>query len=501
MADSVRRAGTTGRTVTAEGGPGRWRLTLFVTLAVALVLRLVTLGSGLWFDEIVTLVESARLPLRQILTEFPGVNAHPLYSVFSHVSLEAFGDSAWALRLPAALFGVATVGVVYILGARLLSRAEAWAGAAVLATSYHHIWFSQNARGYTLLGMLTLLSTLFLLRAADSGRRRDYVLYALTCAAGVYTHLTMVFVVAGQALVVLGGWALRWEPARRQRLAPLLAAWFGAALLSGFAYVPFLGGIVAYLTTGEPSRESHPATASWALSESVRQILSGTGVPAAIAGGLVAAAGALSLWRRQPLALALFAAPGAVTVLALAGLGNPLRPRFLFFLAGAAAICAGRGVGLLGGALTRGLTRPRTPQTAAVVALTVIFVAASAPGLRRNYQIPKQDFAGAVRYLDGAASAGVRVAAAGPACFPLEAYYGRAAWSCLMSYDDWRDLAATDSPALIVHTLTDYVDDPALGVELRTNCHEITRFPGTVGGGDLIVCAPTRSVPLEIGRP
>ena len=44
-------------------------------------------------------------------------------------------------------------------------------------------------------------------------------------------------------------------------------------------------------------------------------------------------------------------------------------------------------------------------------------------------------------------------------------------------------------------------DDPALGVELRTNCDEITRFPGTVGGGDLIVCEPTRSVPLEVGRP
>jgi hypothetical protein len=76
-------------------------------VAGALVLRVIGLNSGLWFDEIVTLVESARLPLTRILTDFPGVNAHPFYSVLAHVSIAALGDSAWALRLPACLFGVA----------------------------------------------------------------------------------------------------------------------------------------------------------------------------------------------------------------------------------------------------------------------------------------------------------------------------------------------------------------------------------------------------------
>ena len=327
------------------------------------------------------------------------------------------------------------------------------------------------------------------------------MLYALACAAGVYTHLTMTFVVAGHALVMLMGWAVKWRPAMSQPLVPLLWAWFGVALLSAMAYLPFVGGLLEYMNTGAPSQPNHTATATWALSEALRQILSGTGVPAAIAGGLFGVAGALSLWRRQPFALALLVAPGAVTVLALAALGNPMRPRFVFFLTGAAAIFAGRGLGLLDAALLRRF-RPQASQAPLVVVLALLFVAASAVGLPRNYQVPKQDFAGAVHYLDGAAAQGARITAAGPACFPLQAYYDRASWTCLETLVDWRD--ATSSPParlLIVHTLTDYVDDPAVGAELRTNCPEVARFPGTLGGGDIIVCEPARPLSSETGRP
>ncbi len=110
--------------------------------------------------------------------------------------------------------------MVYILAVEFLPRVEAWAATAVLATSYHHVWFSQNARGFTLMGFLTLLATYFLLRAGRTGARRDYAIYALACAAGIYTHLTMAFVVAGHVVVLLAGHALSWRPAVAQPLAP-----------------------------------------------------------------------------------------------------------------------------------------------------------------------------------------------------------------------------------------------------------------------------------------
>lgn len=471
----------------------RWLAAIGLTLAVAAALRGAGLDSGLWYDEIVTLVDSVRLPMARIVTDFPGVNTHPLYSVLAHASIAGFGESAWSLRLPACLFGIASVWMVFVLGTRFTGRVEALASAAVLATSYHHIWFSQNARGYTMLGFFTLLSTHFLLRAHESGRRRDYAIYALACAAGVYTHLTMVFVVGGQAVAMIADWAVSRRTARQWPLRPLYSSWIGAALLSALVYAPFASGLLGHLGATAPAQAAQVATGSWALAETVRSMLSGAGVAAALAGGVVAAVGALSLARRAALAVALLVMPAVVTAGALLILGQPIRPRFFFFLSGAAAIFVGRGLGALVSAIAgrRSATSPEAP-VAGVAIGTFCLVVAFAFALPRNYQVPKQDFEGAVQFLEGEESAGARIAVAGPACLPLERYFGKAAWKCLKSPDDLRLFTEGATRRLVVFTLADYIVNPELRHELRTSCRVIQVFPATLGGGDVVVCDPRR---------
>jgi uncharacterized membrane protein len=463
-----------------------------VTIAVAAVLRLAGLGSGLWYDEIVTLVASARLPIARIVTDFKDVNVHPLYSILAHVSISTLGESAWAVRLPACLFGIASVWMAYVLGKRLVSRAEAWAGATVLATSYHHIWFSQNARGYTMIGFFTLASTYFLLQADERGRRRDYVIYALLCAAGVYTHVTMAFVVAGHAAVMLLGRMAKWRPAAGQPIQPLMWAWTGAALLSLAAYAPLLPSYFGHLTAAAPREAARVATTSWAVREAIRNLLSGAGVPAAIAGGIIAFLGGLNLWRRQPLAVALLMVPAVVTGATVVLLHQPLRPRFFFFLSGAAAIFVGRGLGLVSETAARrfGWRGGRAVATG-LIGCTVLLVAASAAALPRNYRLPKQDFDGAMRFLGTEEASGARIAAAGPACWPVENYFVKS-WPCLRSAAQLREWTAAAGDVRVLHTLGDYIEDPELRLDLQTNCGLVRSFPGTLGGGDMVVCDPRR---------
>src|SRR5262249_6175177 len=121
--------------------------TLVALTILAAILRTFGLDRGLWFDEIVTLVESVRPPPAQIVAAY-GVNNHPLYSVAAHGSVAAFGEHVWSLRLPAVIFGTLGIPALYWLGTSITTRVEALVGAAFLAVSYHHIWFSQNARGY-----------------------------------------------------------------------------------------------------------------------------------------------------------------------------------------------------------------------------------------------------------------------------------------------------------------------------------------------------------------
>jgi uncharacterized membrane protein len=462
---------------------------LALTMGVAAALRFAGLQSGLWYDEISSLVRSVRLPLSQILTESRGVTAHPLYSVLAHASITGFGESAWSLRLPACLFGIAAVWMVFVLGTKLTSRVEAWAAMAVLATSYHHIWFSQNARGYTMLAFLTSLSTWLLIRARESGRSRDYTFYALACAAAVYTHLTMVFMVLGQAVALTADWmAKRGTPGQRP-LKPALWAWTVVGLLAAVAYAPVIPALVTHFAVDAPLPAASIATPSWALAETVRSLLSGAGVPAALAGGVLLNVGAVSLARRDPLSVALLVVPGIVTAAGLLLLGQAIRPRFFFFLSGAAAIFVGRGIGALAAAIARRQSATSETSVAAVVIGTLLFIAAAAVELPRNYLVPKQDFEGAVHFLEREESGGAKIGAAGLVCLPVEKYFEKT-WPCVTSTGDFDRFGASGPSVRLVFTLADYIDDVPLRRQLLDSCGVVRIFPGTLGGGEVVVCEP-----------
>ena len=166
----------------ADLSPRSFGAILVVVLVAALIVRLNDLGDGLWYDEIDTLVHYARQPFGYIVSTFDSKNQHVLYSLLAHWSIAAFGDSAWALRLPAVLLGVASIAALAWFGVIVTSRAEAIAASALLALSYHHVWFSQNARGYTGLMLATLIASGLLVRmtSATTSRRRLTLAYALT---------------------------------------------------------------------------------------------------------------------------------------------------------------------------------------------------------------------------------------------------------------------------------------------------------------------------------
>jgi len=135
-----------------------WAVLIALSL-VAFALRMWRLNTDLWYDELVTLLNFVRMPLGDILTRLPDQNNHILFSVLSHASVSIFGESPWAVRLPSVIFGVASIWALFLLGRRMVSTVEALAACALMTFSYHHIWFSQNARGYMALLFFSVLAT------------------------------------------------------------------------------------------------------------------------------------------------------------------------------------------------------------------------------------------------------------------------------------------------------------------------------------------------------
>ncbi len=229
--------------------------------ALALALRLVRLNTGLWIDEIYAMLYSFRPSLTEIVSAFPRDNHHPFYAVLAHLSMSAFGESPWAVRLPAAIFGAATIPMLYLLGTRVATRRQAFLAATLLCVSYHHVWFSQNARGYAFLAFFAIAGAWLLLRGFEDGRWRFFLWYAAAVALGTYTHLTMVFIVVGHAVAC----AIAFMTARQTQPGVVWRRAATAFALSGFLtlllYAPVLRDVTHYFAT-QPSKLKGVSTPS-----------------------------------------------------------------------------------------------------------------------------------------------------------------------------------------------------------------------------------------------
>ena len=151
---------------------------------LALVLRLWQLNTDLWFDELLTLLNYVRMPAGYIISRLPDQNNHIVFSLLSHASVQIFGESAWAVRLPSVLFGVMSLWALFLLGRRVLDTREALFACALTSVSYHHIWFSQNARGYMALLFFSLLATWIWFEAVRRKSWGWWFAYSLVVALG-----------------------------------------------------------------------------------------------------------------------------------------------------------------------------------------------------------------------------------------------------------------------------------------------------------------------------
>jgi 4-amino-4-deoxy-L-arabinose transferase-like glycosyltransferase len=499
VADSRARATTTlwarrGETAQAQTP---W-LALLALMALAAALRAIGLDGGLWWDEIRTLVDSVRPPLAQVVTTFPSNNQHTLYSVLAHGSIALFGDTAWTLRLPAALFGVATIPALYFLAREFAGRTEALLACLLLTVSYHHVWFSQNARGYTMLAFAAVACTALLLRGLRSGSWSCYVGYGVAAALGAYTHLTMAFIVIGHALACVLPLGLpRFDRESWRRWRQPATAFALAALATLALYAPMLVDVRQFFA--QPPSATPVATPGWAAAELVRGLRIGFGTAAgALAGALLLACGIVSYYRQSPFLLALFVLPGAIIVAGAIALARPIFPRFLFFLAGFAVLIVVRGALEIGAWIARrwrGGGASAGEANGAGILLVAAIAVISAVSLRDNYRFPKQDFAGAAAYVSSRRAEGDLVVTAGPATLPYRDYYGER-WTAVTSRPELDVLRAQGRPVWVLYTLADYLaaGAPLLMKTLREECRIDAVFRGTVANGDVTVCVlpPTR---------
>ena len=462
-------------------------------MGLAAVLDAIGLNRGLWLDEFYTLIETVRRPLGQILTLFPGDNQHMLYSVLARISVVALGEHPWTLRLPAVVFGVAAVPALYFFAREVTTRREALLATTLLTVSYHHVWFSQNARGYTGMFFWTLLCSMYFLRGLRGAKRSIWVAYAVAAALGTYTHLTMVFVVVSHAAICV--WLVLFA-AKEEEYRP--ADWKLPAMgitLSGvftlLLYAPVILQVRQYFD--RPSNLQGISTPAWAFWETLRGLRIGLGAEAVVvvAGALVAA-GLVSYWRQSRVVAAVFVLPGLATATGAVLARGTMYPRFYFYLLGFGLLILVRGSMVTGAALSARISHKGARPISALrwgTALVALLVIVSAVSLVRNYHHPKQDYGAALQFVETSRETGEPVAVAGGIGYVYRVYYGKS-WTQVDTGPQLEAIRSQGRRVWVLYTFPMYLErkSPELMAAIQRECTVQQVFPGTVGGGDIVVC-------------
>lgn len=470
---------------------------LAVLAVLAAVLRAIALNQQLWFDEIVTLLDSARQPISQIVTAYNSQNQHMLYSILAHYSIRWFGEQPWALRLPAVVFAVASIPALYFFGRLVTTNREALLASALMTVNYQHIWFSQNARGYTGMVLWTLLSSIFFIRSASDGKTRDWLCYGIVGSLGIYTHLMMAFVVAGHGVLYM--WLLasrarslgRWP---RKFLLPLYGFVLSGAL-SLLLYAPVMSRIFAR-TIGDTTKSVRYEWSSpiWAFLETLRGLRTGTGggLVAILVGGLLLLGGLLSYLRGNRFVVGLTVLPGLATAAAVLVTSHNLWPRFFFFEIGFAMLFVIRGATVCGriGARVLGGTEKLGLRLSAAVVVLMLF--ASVIPLRAEYLHPKQDYLGAMKFVEEQRRPDEPVVTLGVVTTAYQRYYGQP-WPLLETRAQLDAALETGHATWLIYAMPVAVraSQPEIWEAVQAGFKIVRVFPGTLAGGEIYVCKST----------
>jgi mannosyltransferase len=193
--------------------------------AASAVASLLFLGrEAIWLDEAYT-VFLARLPAGEFwdVVVSSQANASLYYALLR--GWIGLGTGETVVRLLSVLPVVAAVPLCYAVGSRLFGRRVGVTAAGLLAVNAFAIQYAQEARSYSLVLFLVLLTSYLFVRAVQDGGKATWVGYVVIAGMAGYAHFFAWFVILGHIM------SLPFLD-RRPTIRSLIAVYSGVAVLS-----------------------------------------------------------------------------------------------------------------------------------------------------------------------------------------------------------------------------------------------------------------------------
>lgn len=229
---------------------------LISIIVVSLLLRLTLLGQkGFWYDEACSLQFACR--------EFGNIfNDHywlrPVYFVVLHFWTKLFGVGEIVSRFPSVIFSVLAVSGIYRLGKNMFGEKTGMVAALLMGISYYSVAWAQEVRGYSLLLLLSIISSHYFFRSLNTNSIRHYVGYGISSILLILTSPGAAALLIFQGFYVrschgkglsLRGWKVSWLVMGALLLLWGILGWKlrGAVrddMSAALAFVPWTDGVM-----------------------------------------------------------------------------------------------------------------------------------------------------------------------------------------------------------------------------------------------------------------
>jgi hypothetical protein len=168
-------------------------LALGAILLVGLALRLYRLDTyGFWGGEIHTIFHSVR-PIEQIPAAFRDFTAHPPLWFIMTGYLLRMDDGVGLVRLPAVILGILAIPICYRLFRRSVEPKWALLSCWMLAILPISLRWSQSARMYIALMVLSALTVTFAIDLKDRPNQKSWIGLAVVSLINLYVHYFALF--------------------------------------------------------------------------------------------------------------------------------------------------------------------------------------------------------------------------------------------------------------------------------------------------------------------
>ncbi len=226
------------------------RVSLLLILACATIPRFYDLDrQSIWRDETRTLAQALQPAFQDGIDLLLKADVHPpLNLVVTRGWVSVFGgDDLSMLRALPALFSLAGVLVVFLIGRLLAGNRVGLLAALIHGGSLMQVYYAQEFRSYSLLALLAAVSMLAFSAWLTHRRITSLAGYVAATSLLMYTHVFAVFVVFTQNVIVAGQLFRTRSELTDGRMFTVIREWIIAQIAVLVIFAPWIPSFLIQL--------------------------------------------------------------------------------------------------------------------------------------------------------------------------------------------------------------------------------------------------------------